>query len=113
MYEKDKETIESCIAEFETLVSQSIEQYVRDAHRMIARYPDILDAEENGDYLKMTELLKTEDAKEFTLKKLTTNYRLYKVAVVAGMEKEALEHRAYVLKNSGDTFYKKELESVN
>lgn len=109
---KDKETIVKCIEGMETLVSQTPEQYVREACRIISKYPEILEAEENGDYAKMTELLETDNAKTFTLKKVSANYRLYKAAVAAGMEAEASEHRSYVLQNGGDTFYKKELEAA-
>lgn len=113
LLEKDKDTIEKCIGEMETLVSQSPELYVREACRVIWKYPVMLDAEENGDYAKMTELLELDDAKTFTLKKVSTNYRLYKVAIVAGLEEEAAKHREYVIENGGDTFYKKELETAN
>ncbi len=112
LLEKDKETIVKCIEGMETLVSQSPEQYVREACRIISKYPEILEAEENGDYTKMTELLELDDTKTFTLKKVSANYRLYKAAVAAGMEAEASEHRSYVLQNGGDTFYKKELEAA-
>ncbi len=112
LIEKDRETIVKCIEEIETLVSQSPEQYVREACRIISKYPEILEAEENGDYTKMTELLELDDTKTFTLKKVSANYRLYKAAVAAGMEAEASEHRSYVLQNGGDTFYKKELEAA-
>lgn len=98
LMEKDTDTINSCIEELETLVSQSIEQYVRDAHRLISRYPEILEAEETGDYAKVVEIAEAnDDAKTFTPKKVASNYRLYKVAIAAGMEAEAAKHRAYVL----------------
>ncbi len=111
LIEKDRETVKTCIEEIETLVSQTPAQYVREAFRIISKYPEILEAEESGDYAKMMELLELDDAKTFTLKKVSTNYRLYKVAIVAGLEEEASKHRAYVLEKGGDTFYKKELES--
>lgn len=111
LIEKDRETVETCIGEIETLVSQTPAQYVREAFRIISKYPEILEAEESGDYTKMMELLELDDAKTFTLKKISANYRLYKVAIVAGLEEEAAKHRAYVLEKGEDTFYKKELES--
>jgi hypothetical protein len=111
LIEKDRETVKTCIAEIETLVSQTPVQYVREAFRIISKYPEILEAEESGDYAKMMELLELDDAKSFTLKKVSTNYRLYKVAIVAGLEEEAAKHLAYVIEKGGDTFYKKELES--
>lgn len=113
LLEKDKDTIKKCIEEMETLVSQSPELYIREAYRVISKYPAMLNAEENGDYAQMTELLKLDDAKSFTLKKVSANYRLYKVATVAGLEEEAAKHREYVIENGGDTFYKKELETAN
>ena len=113
LLEKDSDTILKCIEEIETLVSLSPELYVREAYRVISKYPEILKAEESGDYIKMEELLESDDAKTFTLKKVSANYRLYKVAAVAGMEAEASEHRAFVIQNGGDTFYKKELELID
>jgi len=113
LLEKDSDTILKCIEEIETLVSLSPELYVREAYRVISKYPEILKAEESGDYIKMAELLESDDAKTFTLKKVSANYRLYKVAAVAGMEAEASEHRAFVIQNGGDTFYKKELELID
>ena len=76
-----------------------------------SKYPLIMDAEEKGDYTKATELLQI-DEKASELVKVNINYRLYKVAKVAGLEEEAAKHRAYVLEKGGDTFYKKELENV-
>lgn len=113
LIEKDRDVINKCIEEMETLVSQSPEMYIREAYRVISKYPAMLDAEENGDYAKMSELLELDDAKTFTLKKVSANYRLYKVATVAGLEEEAAKHRGYVNENGGDTFYKKELEAAN
>lgn len=113
LVEKDRDVIDKCIEEMETLVSQSPEVYIREAYRVISKYPAMLDAEENGDYVKMSELLELDDAKTFTLKKVSANYRLYKVATVAGLEEEAAKHRGYVIENGGDTFYKKELEAAN
>ena len=113
LIEKDRDVINKCIEEMETLVSQSPEMYIREAYRVISKYPAMLDAEENGDYAKMSELLELDDAKTFTLKKVSANYRLYKVATVAGLEEEAAKHRGYVIENGGDTFYKKELEVAN
>lgn len=111
LVEKDRETVKTCIGEIETLVSQTPAQYVREAFHIISKYPEILEAEESGDYAKMMELLELDDAKTFTLKKISANYRLYKVAIVAGLKEEASKHRAYVVEKGGDTFYKKELES--
>ena len=113
LIEKDRDVINKCIEEMETLVSQSPEMYIREAYHVISKYPAMLDAEENGDYAKMSELLELDDAKTFTLKKVSANYRLYKVATVAGLEEEAAKHRGYVIENGGDTFYKKELEAAN
>lgn len=112
LYERNEETIELCKKELETAVSQMPERYAREAYSVISKYPEIMEAEENGNYDKMVLLLKTNNGQNTTLKKVSENYRLYKVAKAAGMEMEAAEHRAYVLEKGGDTFYKKELENV-
>ncbi len=112
LYRKDKGLVEKCIKDFETLMSQCSERYISDAYKVVARYPAIMDAEESGDYVKMTELLQTDDEKDVTLKKVTANYRLYKVAKTAGLEEKAERHRTYVLEKGGETFYKKELECI-
>ncbi len=113
LYEKDRETLGKCLNEFATIASQSSAQYITMAYDVIKRYPMILEAEENGDYANALELLKLDEKKEPVIKKVSANYRLYKVAKAAGMEAEASEHRSYVLQNGGDTFYKKELETAN
>ena len=110
-YEKDKEEVAYCIKELETLMTQANSPYMTTSYNIISKYPLIMDAEEKGDYTKATELLQI-DEKASELVKVNINYRLYKVAKVAGLEEEAAKHRAYVLEKGGDTFYKKELENV-
>lgn len=110
--EKDKKAVEHYVKELEALMSQANSPYMTTSYSIISRYPLILEAEEKGDYAKALELLATNE-KDSLLKKVNVNYRLYKVAMAAGMEEEASKHRAFVLENGGDTFYKRELEGVN
>lgn len=109
--EKDKEAVAFYVKELETLMSQANSPYMTTSYSVISKYPLIMEAEEKGDYTAATELLQI-DEKASVLKKVNINYRLYKVAKVAGLEEEAEKHRAYVLEKGGDTFYKKELENV-
>ena len=110
--EKDKEAVAFYVKELETLMSQANSPYMTTSYNTISKYHLIMEAGETGDYAKATELLQT-DEKASVLKRVNINYRLYKVAKVAGMEAEAAKHRAYVIEKGGDTFYKKELENVN
>lgn len=112
LYEKDKEAVKCCVNELKTLMSQANTPYMTQAYKVISNYPLILEAEENGEYSNALELLKINNETEPMLKKVNVNYRLYKVAKVAGMEAEASKHRTFVLEHGGDTFYKKELENI-
>lgn len=110
--EKDKEAVAQYVNELEELISKAGSPYMITSYNIISKYPLIMDAEENGDYAKALELLKIDEEKDSILKKVNVNYRLYKVAKVAGLEEEADMHRAYVLEKGGDTIYKKELVNI-
>ncbi len=110
--DKDKEAVAQCIKELETLMAQRKTSYMTVSYDIISRYPMIMEAEEKGDYAKAVELLPL-DEKDSRLKRVNVNYRLYKVAMIAGMDAEAAKHREYVLENGGDTVYKRELEVSN
>lgn len=111
LYEKDREAIESYINEFGELLSQVNTPYMEESYNRMLNYPLILEVEENGDYTKALEFM-VEKEKGPLLYNVSVHYRLYNVAKSAGMQEEALKHRAFVLENGGDTFYKKELELI-
>ncbi len=104
----DKDGVVYYTKELEKLLSQVKLPYITKAYENILRYPLLMEIEEKGDYAKALELLKEEEDEQL-LNTLNRNYRLYKIAKAAGMEEEASKHRAFVLENGGDTFYKKEL----
>lgn len=110
--EKDKEAVAQCVNELEEMISKAGSPYMTTAYNIISKYPMIMEAEENGDYAKALELLEIDEEEASNLKKVNVNYRLYKIAKVAGLEEEAAKHRAYVLEKGGDTIYKKELENI-
>lgn len=111
LYEKDREAIKSYINEFGELLSQVNTPYMEESYNRMLNYPLILEVEENGDYTKALEFI-VEKEKAPLLYNVSVHYRLYNVAMSAGMQEEALKHRAFVLENGGDTFYKKELELI-
>ncbi len=110
-FNMDKEAVESCIKELEAIIPQINTLYITKSYAKVSKYPLMMEVEANGDYAKALELLQ-EDENTSELERLGINYRLYKIAKVAGME-EASKHRAFVLEKGGDTFYKRELESVS
>lgn len=111
-FNMDKEAVESCIKELDIIMSQINKPYITKSYAIALNYPLMIEVEERGDYAKALELLQ-EDENTSELERLSINYRLYKIAKVAGMEEEAAKHRAFVLEKGGDTFYKRELESVS
>lgn len=76
------------------------------------KYPALLDLKERGEYEAVHGLLSSYSTaqKVPVMTKVINNYCLYHTAKAAGMEKEAAEHKAFVLEYGGTTFYKKELE---
>ena len=104
----DKEGVKQCIEELETIMPQIKKPYIIKTYDTILKYPLSIEVEEKGDYAKALELVK-EDEKEGLFMKVSRNYRLYKVAKVAGMNQEAQGHRAFVIENGGDTMYSREL----
>lgn len=110
--DKDKEAVVQYVNELEEIISKAGSPYMITSYNIISKYPLIMEAEEKGDYIKALELLKINEEKDSILKKVNVNYRLYKVAMVAGMEEEAAKHRAFVVENGGDTIYKKEFENI-
>lgn len=110
-YEMDRETVERCIKELEELMPQVEKTNKTQEYESIKSILPKMDAEEKGDYAKAKELM-TLSENATKLDKVRINYGLYKVAKVAGLDDEATKHRDFVLENGGDTFYKRELESV-
>ena len=108
----DKEKVNDCIKELDAVMPNIKTPYIIKTYDTISKYPIGIEAEEKGDYHKAKELIK-QDEKQGTLLKLSANYRLYKVAIAAGMNDKAKEHRAFIIKNGGDTFFKKELINEN
>lgn len=78
----------------------------------VIQYPMMLELERKGEeetlYMKCKEAFYGKGILSLVKK----NYMLYKVSKKIGLE-EASEYRAFVLKNGGTTFYKKELESID
>ncbi len=109
MREKDKEKVKYYVNELEKLLPKTNAPYLTTAYKVVSQYPLLMEAEENGDYAKAKELLEKKDD-ELMYQKVGINYRLHKVAKAAGMEEEAEKHRAFVLANGGDTYFKKELQ---
>jgi len=110
-YEMDREIVERCIKELEELMPRVEKTNKTQEYESIKSILPKMDAEEKGDYAKAKELMiLSENATQ--LDKVRINYGLYKVAKVAGLDDEAAKHRDFVLENGGDTFYKRELESV-
>ncbi len=108
----DKEAVNACIKELDALMPNIKTPYIIKTYDTISKYPIGMETEEKGDYDKAKELIK-QDEKQGTLLKLSANYRLYKVAIAAGMNDKAKEHRDFIIKNGGDTFFKKELINEN
>ena len=109
MREKDKSAVEQYVKEFQEYMSQKNVPHMKKTYEVISKYPLVMEAEAKGDYVKTKELLERKHD-EFTYQKVGMNYGLYKAAKAAGMEVEAEKHRAFVLANGGDTYYKKELQ---
>lgn len=111
-YEKNEEIMESYLKELELLLQDKKLLQMRGAFQMVSKYPDLLAAEKAGDYQCVEELQNLSPATDARMKQVVGNYRLYKTARNAGMNKAAEQHCEFVLKYGGDTFYKKELETV-
>lgn len=107
---QDAEKLNKYVEEMNALIAdKKVMMVMQVASQRAYKYPALLEAEQKGDYEAVHEMLDPNDEIDPRLKLVTDYYRLYKVAKVAGMEEVAAEHRAFVLENGGDTYYKKEL----
>lgn len=108
-YKMDKSGVEECTRELEKLIPQVNTPYITKLYEGILKYPLYMEVEESCDYARAVELLK-EEPNDPLLQKVSRSYRLCKIAMSAGLDDEAAKHRAFVLENGGDTFYRRELE---
>ena len=111
-YEMDKAGVEQYTKELQMLIPQMNTPYINKLYDAILKYPLYMEVEENCDYARALELLK-EEPNDPLLKKVSRSHRLCKIAISAGLDDEAAKHRAFVLENGGDTFYRRELEKKN
>lgn len=109
-YEMDKSGVEQYTQELQMLIPQVNTPYITKLYEGISKYPLYMEIEEKCDYARALELLKDEP-NDPLLQKVSRNYRLCKIAMSAGLNDEAAKHRAFVLENGGDTFYRRELEN--
>lgn len=110
-YKKETETLESCIEQLGQMAAQNATPFIRPTYNMASEYPEILKFQENLDYAGALELLSKEEYNRETLSKVSSNYRLYRIAKDVGMEQEAARHKEFVLANGGDSFYCKNIEN--
>lgn len=108
-YKKDTEAMQSGIEQLAQMASQNATPFVGRTYSAAASYPQILKLEENSDYAGALELLSKEEYNRETLSKVSSNYRLYRIAKAVGMEQEAARHKEFVLANGGDSFYRKSI----
>ncbi len=108
-YKKEMETLESCIEKLAQMASQNATPFVSSTYNVASNYPEILRMEESLDYAGALQLLSKEEYNREILSKVSSNYRLYRIAKAAGMEQEAAQHKDYVLANGGDSFYRKDI----
>lgn len=110
-YEMDKSGVEQYTRELQMLIPQVNTPYITKLYEGILKYPLYMEVEESCDYARALEILR-EEPNESLLQKVSRSYRLCKIAMSAGLNDEAQKHRAFVLENGGDTFYRRELEGT-